>query len=404
MFCGQCGQSLPDGSKFCYLCGAVVSRSVQADAVPADEDVIVLGPEEDNPGASECSKDYVYNSDAVKIDHVRVAAPIPAYANDGSDYPVLESEASGSDSKAETAPAAKPGSSVGRVLLSLLLSLVLVVFSLAAIIDAGLRCYLYSGSIENYLSGFAASSITLPGMDGQSISLEDFLEDITDGDFETLYGIPAEDAVAFFESDTFHDFLRDTAANYMNYFTKGGKLKNPLSKDMLLDFIEENDDEIYELTGYTFMREIDGKRTDELDLDMLEQTFDNMRWEKFDAKALTDLLGFDPGRISLVFTLGFVICLAAAAFLLAVLICSVNRWRSLGFSFVGISLALSGGSLTIVAGISCLALRILNFTVLQGLLNPLILNILLFSGPTFAAGLLLAIISSSVRSRKKTKK
>ena len=193
----------------------------------------------------------------------------------------------------------------------------------------------------------AASSVAIPGVEpGDEFDLHEVIYDVIDEYYIENYGVEQEHIKELLEHDIFNDFLGDILEGGVDYIM-GGEDSAIMPSDKIINLIEDNKDEIGDITGYQLVD------TDFEDIaeSLKESGLDDLTWstainESGDGAApIRDgFLLFE--RYSVLLLVGIIALIIG----LVVLLLSLNRGStSRVFAYIGIPCVISGLSVLIAS-------------------------------------------------------
>ena len=281
MVCRQCGRTLPDQAKFCIGCGLPTQQAptpqppvapippVRQSYVPTPEtpsaalprDTSYGGPEDQRPedrsfqpgGPAPFSRQTGFQAQPY---YGRPRQQDPAWARRGYDPARTASTFSPEPEPEQLVESRAPGRRSGYVpvglrVLSVFLCILLVCSGLAATAIGALRWSYNSGQVKDTVNALDLRKIEIPMEDGTVLSLIPFLENQAGIDLEQDYGISDRQVDTVMDQPFVKDFVGDVISDYTDYLFFGASL-NALSRNRVVDFFRENDQEIERYTGFSF--------------------------------------------------------------------------------------------------------------------------------------------------------
>ncbi len=235
-FCTNCGKKIKDNQTFCIYCGERIE--------PWDEEV-----EEAEEEAYE-EEDY-----EEEVEEKRNNANPPKKTR--KKMSVLEK--------------------IGAVLVCILLFVVLLVGAVANIVKNTLS----EDTVTEIVDDIEISDITVGDLmdcEDSDMSLSEYIYSQMDEEVLDNYGVTEKQVEELLEEDDIKDFLTDIMADYCDYICTGDTTPKITSKK-IISLVEDNEDKIYEITGYQvkesdyeLIRNLEDDGTlDALDVSVLEE-------------------------------------------------------------------------------------------------------------------------------------
>ena len=438
MFCTNCGTRLDDDVIFCPHCGTRVAPEEKPAEVKLEEKPAEAKPEEkpaeakaeDKPTEAKPEEKPTEAKPEEKPTEAKLeekpaeAKPEekpaevkseekpteakseekPAEAKSEEKPTEAKSEEKPTEAKSEEKPAeAKPEEkkktkglhpkpSGGVIFLSILLSLVIFLATVGAGAIGSLRMSYSEQNLRKIFDGIDVSEATMPGADGQSeVSLVDFLEEASGFDFEKSAGISKQNLEKFLAKPYLMEKVTDIAVGYSQYFLNK-KAPEPITLKDFLAFLEEHNDDLVELTGFSFVyKDPSTGKNVVYDVDV-KNAFKDLGTEEVTPEFLEEQAGFSFGKIQFGLSVFAVILLAGVAALLSILILLMNKKtiRS-GLSFVGMTLLLAGLVMDVAAGAGLLLHGKLHGSLISLFVVPLAKNVLIVGSCIFGCGFLIFV-------------
>ena len=360
MFCVNCGARLDDDALFCPNCG---TRQNPEEEKPKQADPFGMPPAPVAPAPP----------------------PIPV------------------DAEADIELHHKP--SAGKVFISILLCILIFVSILGAGVLGALRMSYSGEKLRKILGNIEVDSITMPNLKTkESVSLVDFIENVSGFDFEKTAGIKKANLEKFLSKSYVQDLFTDTVVGYAQYFMNG-KTPETLTEKDVLKFIKKHNDDIYSLTGFSFVYKDPATGKDKVyDVDV-SNAFKDLGTDELTPEFLEKMIGISFGPVKFVLSAFGVFTLAAVVVLLSILVLLLHKkTKYSGYSFVGMTIMISGAAIAGLAGVLKLIIGKWKSTFVNALVSPFAKNMLMIGGSILILGLLIFVIGRAVCTRKAKKK
>ena len=200
------------------------------------------------------------------------------------------------------------------------------------------------------------------------------------------------------------ELFTDTVVGYANYFMDG-KTPDAFTKKDALKFIEKHNDDLYSLTGFSFVyQDPSTGKSMVYDVDV-NNAFKDLGTDEVTPEFLEKQLGLSFAPFKFALSLIGVIVFVAVAVLFSILVLLLHKkTKHSGYSFVGMTIILSGIVIAGLAGAGKLILGKWNSTFLNALLSPLTTNALTIGGCIFALGFLIFVIGRGICTAKAKKR
>ncbi len=307
-FCTMCGKEADDNALFCMYCG----NRFKVDG-----------------GVSDQSQS---ETNTVTQTEVKEKVPQSKETETRPDKNILKPE------KRTMTVAEK----IGTVIVCALLLVVLLVGALAGVVKNTVS----EKSIAKIIDEIDIADITVEqilDIDDDK-TLAEYIYENMDEASVSEYDISEKEVAELLEEDAIKEFITDTLSDYCYYICYGGNVPKITSED-LIEFIEDNEDKIFEITGYelsdedyAYIEELeDSGQLDALDVSVLE-----------DNEEISEMLA----TLRTFLSTGFFFTLIIIALLLCIAIFFLCRKDLFNSSCcVGIVALLAGISLMIVSAI-----------------------------------------------------
>lgn len=354
MFCGKCGNSLPDGVKFCTKCGSAVKKSNNLNS--------------SKTYADNFEKSFNAQPSNLKNQKQNQTQDIFEEYNNS---PALGNKSLKNEK-----------SSIPSRILSILICVFFFIFSTSALLVGVARTVLNEDSVKNICSDIELTEIKVE-YDGESVYLSDFIMEIVSDKVIEKYGITTTKVDEVLSDKTIKGYIEDVVADYVGYIAFNEDPKN-LNASSIIDMVEESSDIIYEETGFMFA---------ESDYQDLEDELKHGNMTFLVESGVEDALGFDPAIIQAVLSVPTMIILIALSVVMLILMLLCNNWRVKYLcAYAGMTMVITGSVLLLSsAGIFVVSL-ISDIYLLNTLLQSIVLYVLLFGLSVFAVGLVMFIL------------
>lgn len=388
MYCSKCGKPMQEGKRFCAYCGAALN--IAPAPVPGED-------------LSDLTVDLRHKSAADN----RFVGTSPNNADPWQRAELVAERPRGYENA--------PGGA--KTALSVFLCVLFFLSTFSATLVGAIRLTYRDENIAAMMDSYDAAELTMPvGGSGKTVSLATYIEDVCEVDFEEVYGITADDLEKVLNAQFTRDFLTQTITGYTSYLLSDGR-QHPLTQDGVIAFFEENQSEIYDISGYSFTY---GKNTKDpnsvtnvernqvedsgisLGAEDVKSAFDSLGTQKITWRWIERQTGIDIARVKTELSWYVLLGLCVFSVLLLAIIFLVNR-KTLrhAFTFSGVTSLLSGGLLLLAAGAGCLVLMLTKNGIAQLLAMPLALRVLVIGGAIFVLGILLIVCRKIFGAKKK---
>ena len=449
MFCTNCGTRLDDDILFCPNCGTKIAREateekaaevkaeekpVEAKAeekpveVKAEEKPVEVKAEEKPVEVKEEEKPADAKAEEKPVEAKAEEKPVEAKAEEkpvevkeeapvqGTPEPVAQpAQPAPAPQAAPTEKAAKekkkglhPKPSGGKVFLSILLCLLIFLTTVFAGVLGTLRICLSEKNLRSTMEKMDVTQLTMPDLKGgEAKSLVDFLEDASGFNFEKTAGIQKKDLEKFLAKPYLLEEITDILVGYVNYFMTG-KEPDAITKKDFIKFIEKHNDDILELTGFSFIYKDPATGENKVyDVD-IANAFKDLGTDEVTPEFIEKSLGMSLDLVLFVLSVTALAIAVAIAAVLTILVLILHRkTKHSGYSFIGMTFMLSGIVLDVAILIGYLKYKKLGSTFVDAFANPLCKNGGIIAGCIFALGLCIFVVGRSVCTavaKKKLKK
>lgn len=381
MFCRRCGTKLGENVLFCPNCGCKVEN-----AVFKDEPSSVYSNGETD--LKKTSASYDYGQQNYEPDSEEFLHGVTEY-NPGNDYSAeYNDNFDQSDKTDKTGNASK--SSIGKRIISILLSVLLCIFSLSAMLIGVVRISFDEENVTEILNDIDLTEIKI-NVDGTSENIADYVVTIISDDVIDEYNITADTVESILEDDDIKVFLINGVNDYISFFVKGEDFSE-LDSEKIINFLKDNESKIYDESGY---------RLTENDYKYLEDEINGGSLKFLTTDGFKDTLNFNADIVSMFFSIPFLIIFISLAVLVAVFIFFLNECKiKYLFSYVGMSEIISGSILLLVAAGIFIVSILEIFAAINLLIQPLALNCLTFGGGALLIGLIMFILYRTIFRKK----
>ncbi|MCR4600011.1 MAG: zinc-ribbon domain-containing protein [Acetatifactor sp.] len=405
MFCTNCGTKLDDDVLFCPNCGTKLAKAQEPAAEP-EKPAEAPKPVEEKPVEAAKPVEEEKPAEPEKpAEEVKPAEPAPAPVAPAPVAPVAPAApaaepAKPAKEKKAKAAVAKP--SGGKVFLSILLCILIFVATVGAGALGVVRMSLTEKNVRDTFGKIDISTVTLP--DGnEEVSLVDFLETASGFDFERTAGISKKDLEKFLAKPYIMEEVSNVVVNYLQYFMDGKELEAFSKKDMI-KFIEKHNDDILDLTGFSFVyKDPSTGESKVYDVD-INNAFKDLGTEEVTIDFIEEKAGMNFGLIKFALSMTMLIILGCVALLLVILVLVINgKTIYSGFSFTGMTWILSGLAIAGCGVFGFLSNAKLHSTLITAFTTPVETNACIVGGGVFVAGLLFFIIGKACKAGARKK-
>ena len=301
-----------------------------------------------------------------------------------------------------------PKPSGGKVFLSILLCLLIFLTTVFAGVLGTLRLSLSEKNLRSTMEKMDMAELTMPDLKGgEAKPLVDFLEEVSGFDFEKTAGIQKKDLEKFLAKPYLLEEITDILVGYVNYFMTG-KEPDAITKKDFIKFIEKHNDDILELTGFSFIYKDPATGENKVyDVD-IANAFKDLGTDEVTPEFIEKSLGMSLDLVLFVLSVTALAIAVAIAAVLTILVLILHRkTKHSGYSFIGMTFMLSGIVLDVAILIGYLKYKKLGSTFVDAFANPLCKNGGIIAGCIFALGLCIFVVGRSVCTavaKKKLKK
>ncbi|MBP5281630.1 MAG: zinc-ribbon domain-containing protein [Lachnospiraceae bacterium] len=287
-----------------------------------------------------------------------------------------------------------PKASVGKGILSVLLCMIVFLFVLAGSLLLVTRLSLSEKQIRKTMGSIDVSEITMPSMDGRSeIPLMDFLEETSGFNFEKTAGIEKSKLLKFMGKSYVVDMTTDYLVSYVQYFLSG-KMPMTLSRDDVVEFVKKHNDDLVELTGFSFCYQGQVYTKD------IDNAFKDLGTDEISIGWIEKEAGISHAPIKFILSILCVSIIGGLAFLLILLVLIMNaKTTRSGMAYVGMTMLLDGVVMLIVAGIGYLRRGDFHSNLISSFVTPFLFNFMIIGGSLFIVGLLFFLIGMGKKKR-----
>ena len=428
MFCTNCGTRLDDDILFCPNCGTRIAREateekaaeVKAEEKPVEakaEEKPVEAKAEEKPVEAKAEEKPVEAKAEEKPEEAKAEEkPVETKAEDApvqvTPEPVAEVNKTAETQTVQPAPAPQaapvekaakekkkglhPKPSGGKVFLSILLCLLIFLITVFAGVLGTLRLSFSEKNLRSTMEKMDVAELTMPDLNGgESKPLVDFLEDASGFDFEKTAGIQKKDLEKFLAKPYLMEQITDIVVGYTNYFLSG-KEPEAITKQDFIKFIEKHNDDILELTGFSFIYKDPATGADKVyDVD-IANAFKDLGTDEVTPKFIEDSLGTSFDLIIFVLSVTALAIAVAFVVVLTILVLILHsKTKHSGYSFTGMTFMLAGIAID-VADLVCY-LKVKNLgTFVNAFASPFCKNAGIIAGCIFALGLFIFVVGRSV--------
>ncbi len=444
MFCTNCGTRLDDDILFCPNCGTRIAREATEEKnaeVKAEEKPVEAKAEEKPVEAKAEEKPVEVKAEEKPAEAKAEEKPVETKAEEApvqvSPEPVAEvnktteAQPAPAPQPAQTAPAPQPAPvsqpasdkkatakekkkglhpkpSGGKVFLSVLLCLLIFLTTVFAGVLGTLRICLSEKNLRSTMEKMDVTQLTMPDLKGgEAKPLVDFLEESSGFNFEKTAGIQKKDLEKFLAKPYLLEEITDILVGYVNYFMTG-KEPDAITKKDFVKFIEKHNDDILELTGFSFVYKDPATGENKVyDVD-IANAFKDLGTDEVTPEFIEKSLGMSLDLVLFVLSVTALAIAVAIAAVLTILVLILHRkTKHSGYSFIGMTFMLSGIVLDVAILIGYLKYKKLGSTFVDAFANPLCKNGGIIAGCIFALGLCIFVVGRSVCTavaKKKLKK
>ncbi|MBR6477374.1 MAG: hypothetical protein IKS85_02900, partial [Lachnospiraceae bacterium] len=291
---------------------------------------------------------------------------------------------------------AKASGGKGFISVLLCILIFLLVFVAGTIVVT--RMSLSEKQVRKTMGSIEVSEITMPGLDRKSeVPLMDFLEEASGFNFEKSAGIEKKKLLKFMGKSYVVDMTTSYLVSYLQYFLNDIEPKK-LTRDDVIEFIQKHNDDLMEITGFSFVYQGQVYTTD------IDNAFKDLGTEKIDINWIEKKAGISFAPIKFILSNLAVVIAAGFAFLLIILVLVINvKTTRSGMAFVGMTLLLDGILMAVAGGVGYLKRPSFHSNLISAFVTPFLNNFLIIGLVLFVIGLLLFIIGAGKAKRLKKK-
>lgn len=279
----------------------------------------------------------------------------------------------------------------GKVFGSILLCILLFIALIAGGLLLSVRLSLSEKQVRGTIEGMEVREVTVPNLKNlkEESSIAELLEEASGFDFEKSAGVKKKELEKFLDKPYVKETLADYVVSYVQYFMGGSEPKE-LSDDDVVEFIQKHNDDIENLTGFSFCYQNPMTGKEEVYRVDIDNAFDDLGTDEIDIRFIERKAGISFGPIKLVLSIFTMIAAYAIAFVLIVLLFVIHgKTPYSGFGFVGMTILLAGAATDVAAGVGFILLGKIGGTLVGMFAKPLLIDLLIVGSAEFVAGLLL---------------
>ena len=293
----------------------------------------------------------------------------------------------------------KKKAGVGRVLLTIILSLFLIIAFTVCIVEYVALKSITKDTITDALKQVDISEMVVTS-DDEDISLVEMIEEKADVNIAKEFDIDDEQLEAILDMPAVKEFISENVSDMAESILNGEEPKG-ISKKTIVDYVKKNKKSIYKdlqkMEGFEDITMEDIENFEEEHGDKLDEVFDSIGTDSIDMDFITDEAGFDVARVTKMIPIIKWIAPGLAAFLILLMLIGNIGYESLTGKGVGIS-AMIAGIITAGGAIAFkYILQIPDVNVIKVLVLPLMDMFMIVGGIVFGAGLLLLIITCIIK-------
>jgi len=400
---------LDDEVVFCPNCGTRIAQEVKEEAKPAEETKPAEAPAKEpaKDTKAEEPKKEEKPVEEKKAEEPKKEEP-KAEEPKKEEKPVEEKKAE-KPKKEKPAKAKKPKKAKPSFIVaffSFLLCIIIFLATIGAGAIGSVRMSYSQSKVESIVESIDLADDTLPSLDlKKELGVVEFLSDAAGFDFEKSAGISNKDLEKFLSKSYVKEEVAEIAGGVVGYFMEG-KEPEPISAKTFLDFIEKHNDDLLELTGFSFIYthpETGQKVVYDVDV---KNAFKDLGTDEVTMSYIEKELGTDFGMVQFGLSIWGIVTFAAVALLVSILVLLINgKTIRSGFSFVGMTLLLAGLVMDAAAGIVMLMHeKWIPGTIPCKFIDPLLTSVLIIGSAILVFGLLLFVIARAICSAAAKKK
>ena len=404
MFCANCGQRLEDGMLFCPNCGTKIQWIEEDIAKDIKADAEADGSQGDGFQVVEAEKDNSEPSEqpAEEAGENMTEQPTEEAGENLAEQPAGEAGENLTEESREQNGKKKRG---GVGILTFFLCLLMFFGCLAAALSGALRLSYTENQVISMMNRFDAAKITIPsGSKGEEISVVDFLEKASDFNFEKTAGVKKKDLEKLLSKSYVSELAAKYVVEYVNYFFTG-KEPESFTRDDVVDFVREHDDDFCELMKFRFTYVNPATKQREVYTVDIDNAFKDLGTDEITVEWIQEASGINLSLIRTILSVPVLVGAGVICFLLLLIVILIQPKKHKGIFADGMTLFLAGFvmDMAVEAGIFLWGAK--KSSIVYFALSPLFHNLLIIGSTVLVIGLVMILLASKIGSadRKKQK-
>jgi len=369
-FCTECGTKLTEGVLFCTECGTGVGGASEPESTELfpEAETFQTAPE---PVTDSVAETPVENQIPIESAPVYETMPSVGFHEVGNgkngDSEINISSSDLEPDSENGGKKVKPPLSIGKRLLIAVLSVVMSVVLFASLTAGQAWFIVYNAYNEDTIKTIAKDvvgeldlselaempvSFDIPGVElrGDELLYEAIYASIDDYYIET-FGVLEEDIKELFESDTLNDVLDLLIDTSVEFLLSGDGSVEIINTDNVIELLENNQDEIYEITGYALVESDFRDIRNVLEESIVHEfTWDNLMEElsgipgvgNINIDSTRNAISEASSALDFWLKIWVFVTVIVIAAIMITLIVIVNRRKTSALLYVGIVSAVSG--------------------------------------------------------------
>ena len=291
------------------------------------------------------------------------------------------------------------------IILCVLAALSGLLASVTGVVRTGFR----ADTVRALVEEADLSGLRMTDSSGREVSLADYIEQTCRIDFLQEYGIDRNELNTLLDQPFLKRYVGKLLAGYAVSLADGEE-PEPLTRNGLVDFLRSNDQQIKQLTGFSFVEYEYAGRLGEIDeyleeysLDGIFQSlgFSQAEPEKMalTAGVIQNLTGVDLPGLGRTMKIVFLVCAILAPILLILVWVLLRKHLRSAFLQSGVALTALGVLDLAAGGIGMLAVNGTGMGLANLLADPLLIRLMIIGGVILVLGGALVILRRLVKKR-----
>lgn len=251
------------------------------------------------------------------------------------------------------------------------------------------------------------SALQMTDSSGRTVSLARYIEEVCQIDFRQEYGIDENELNALLDQPFLKRYVGKVLAGYAVSLGDGEE-PEPLTRNGLVDFLRSNDQQIKQLTGFSFVEYEYAGRLGEIDeyleLYSLDGIFQSLGFSQSEpekmaitAGVIQNLTGVDLPGLGKVLKIVFLVSAVLAPVLLILVWVLLHKHPRSAFLQTGVTLAAMGALDLAAGGVGLLVTRGTGQDLVSLLADPSLIRLLIIGGVVLVLGAGLIVLRRLVK-------